>query len=173
MSKYVQYIAPSKPLGDIASRYNFDSVFTYKVFKENNRDINSKIIQSIDKCLPLWDTRPTLDTLDKRFQAGSYVMYQYYKEELSGWFWLNTNFTHDWINTKEILPNSIYVGGMYKMLDKELPTNTALDFGNYVMKYGADNYDQLYAMIENWNKASKAIFAPYKEFIIDESQHYA
>jgi hypothetical protein len=41
------------------------------------------------------------------------------------------------------------------------------------MKYGADNYDQLYAIIENWNKASKAIFAPYKEFIIDESQHYA
>ena len=100
-------------------------------------------------------------------------MYQYYKGELCGWFWLNTKFTHDWINTKEILPNSIYVGGMYKMLDKELPTNTALDFGNYVMKYGADNYDQLYAIIENWNKASKAIFAPYKEFIIDESQHYA
>jgi hypothetical protein len=167
--KYIQYIAPSIPLGKIASNYNFDNNFTYEVCTYNNIEKNITIIESIDKCLPTWKTRPTINNLNDRFDSGSFVMYQYYKDELCGWFWLNSHFTHDWINLKPIQPNSIYVGGLYKLLDKELPKHTALDFGNYVMKYGADNYDYLYAIIEDWNRASRIVFEPYKEFIIQDS----
>lgn len=166
---YIQYIAPSKPLGDIARKYKYDPNFRYEISYSNNTKLNSEIIKSIDKCLPDWESRPTLEILDRRFEAGSFIMYQYYKEELSGWFWLNSDFTHDWINTKPIMPNSIYVGGMYKMMDKKLPKHTALDFGNYVMKYGADNYDYLYAIIEDWNRPSKLVFRSYKQFIISGS----
>ena len=166
---YIQYIGPSIPLGKVASRYKFDNDFEYDVCKYNNVEVNSKIIESINKCLPDWKDRPTLDILDKRFEAGSFVMYQYHLGELCGWFWFNSNFTHDWVNTKPIKPNSIYVGGMYKMLDKELPKKSAIDFGNYVMKYGAENYEYLYAIIEDWNRASRLVFAQYSEFIVEES----
>lgn len=166
---YIEYIAPCVPLGKIALGYSYDPCFTYEICTYNNKELNKQIIESIDKCLPTWDTRPDLNSLDKRFKAGSFVMYQFYKGDLSGWFWLNSKFTHDWINTKDILPNSIYVGGMYKLLDKELPKHTALDFGNKVMLYGAQNYERLYAIIEDWNKASKIVFEPYREFIVKES----
>lgn len=166
---YIQYHTHSEPLKVVADQYNFDSNFTYEVCRHNNIELNSMIIESINNTLPNWKTRPTLEIIDSRLKANSFVIYQFYKNEICGWFWLNPNFTHDWVNVKPLKPNSIYVGGMYKMLDKELPKNTAKDFGNYIMWYGAYNYDFVYAIIEDWNKASIQIFAPYNKFRTTES----
>lgn len=169
MANYIEYHTHAPPLAELAAQYNYDPKFTYEVYRYNNKELNSTIIESIDKCLPTWDDRPTLESLDKRFTAGSFVMYQFYEGDLCGWFWLNTKFTHDWINTKKVKDDAIYVGGLYKLLDKDIPKHSAHDFGHYMMKYTADNYKYIYAIIEDWNKASIKLFEKYKVFIVDES----
>ena len=167
---YLEYEMPTKEGIVIAKSYNYNSKYIYRVSKYNEEAPNAHIIESIKNSLPLWTTRPTIETVKERFQNGSFVMYQYYKGELSGWFWLNSEFTHDWIDTKPLpRPNSIYIGGMYKCLDQELPADAAMDFGSYVMKYCCENYEYLYAIIEPWNKASVRVFKDYQKFILKES----
>jgi hypothetical protein len=169
VANYLEYHTDTPPLLELSSKYNFDDDFRYEICTYNNREVNKEIVDSIARCLPLWTTAPTLDSLDARFDAGSFVMYQYYKDTLCGWFWLNEGFTHDWVNVKELKPNSIYVGGIYKLLDKDLPKHCANDFGHYMMKWTAERYDYVYAIIEDWNKASVKLFEVYKVFRVSES----
>jgi len=170
MAKYVQYHWKGSDIfSKISSQYNFDTNFTYDTYTYNNKELNAIIIKSIDKCLPTWDTRPTLESLDKRFAAGSFVIYQFYQDSLCGWCWMNEKFTLDWINTQTIDNYEIHVGGLYKLMDKELPKNSAQDFGHYVMKYAADNYKCGGAIIEDWNKASLKLFKDYKPLMVEKS----
>ncbi len=167
---YLEYEASSKECLEVAERYEYNDEYSYRVSDYNEGAPNIHIIKSIKNTLPLWTTRPTMETVKERFQNGSFVMYQYYKDELSGWFWLNSEFTHDWINTKPLPQrNSIYIGGMYKCLDQNLPADAAMDFGNYIMKYCSKNYDYVYAIIETWNKASVRVFKEYQKFLLKES----
>ena len=76
---YLEYEMPTKEGIVIAESYNYNSEYIYRVSKYNEEAPNAHIIESIKNSLPLWTTRPTIETVKERFQNGSFVMYQYYK----------------------------------------------------------------------------------------------
>jgi len=62
-----------------------------------------KLLDWIDIHLKTWKNAPTYDEIIKRFQNNSCCVLFYYKEEIIGWGWANTNVSYDFINLNQSL----------------------------------------------------------------------
>lgn len=132
-----------------------DEDYSYIELTEYDRESDlKKIVESIDNRLSDWDGRPDLDNLKKRFEAGSSCFLQYYKGEISGWFWTCDFLTYDWIEKVKDLPtpNSNYSGGTY--VRKEIaPPRAGLQLYAYCIREVMSRSEYGYAYVDIWNKA--------------------
>ena len=133
-----------------------DNSFSYKWFYKLDQEHDFHfIIKSINLMLEDWNEAPTFDDIVSRFEAGSFVMLQYYKNEPIGWFWGNTRLTYDWKNIVKELPsvNSMYGGGSYITKDRNIPKNTGIQLYTKFFNDIFDFYKSAYGYVDSWNKA--------------------
>jgi len=111
--------------------------------------------RSLNLMLKDWKEAPTFDDIISRFDAGSFVMLQYYKNEPIGWFWGNTRLTYNWIDIIKDLPsaNSMYGGGSYITKNKNIPKNTGIQLYTKFFHDIFDFYKSAYGYVDSWNKA--------------------
>lgn len=133
-----------------------DEDFTYVELTKYDREDDLKtIVDGIDDKLSDWEGRPDLENLKKRFKAGCSVFLQYYKGQVSGWFWTCDFLTYNWIEkVKELpTPNSNYSGGTY-VIKSITPPRAGLQLYAYCIKEVMSRTDYGYAYVDKWNKAS-------------------
>lgn len=132
-----------------------DSRFSYiEINSFSHESELTEIIESINETLPDWDTRPDINNLKKRFDAGCSCFLQYFEGTISGWFWTCDFLTYDWINKiKELpTPNSNYSGGTY-VIKKKAPIVAGLQLYAYCIQAVMSRTDYGYAYVDKWNKA--------------------
>tara|TARA_A100001201_G_scaffold138724_1_gene129923 strand:- start:1124 stop:1648 length:525 start_codon:yes stop_codon:yes gene_type:complete len=133
-----------------------DKSFSYKwLYKLDQEGDLTQILDSINLMLKDWKEAPTFDDIISRFDAGSFVMLQYYKNEPIGWFWGNTRLTYNWIDIIKDLPsaNSMYGGGSYITKNKNIPKNTGIQLYTKFFHDIFDFYKSAYGYVDSWNKA--------------------
>jgi len=115
------------------------------------------IISSIDGQLSDWDSRPTLQDIDKRLKGVSKCTLFFHKDfnNAIGWGWFSNVFTYDWVNEVHPLPteNSIYWGGTYIRKDLNIPRTTGLQLYMHGFKLFLSNHDYMYGYMDIWNTA--------------------
>lgn len=123
-----------------------------------------KLLDWIYIHLKTWKNAPTYDEIIKRFQNNSCCVLFYYKEEIIGWGWANTNVSYDFINLNQSLDmGEMYWGGMVisKRIDK--PKNSSNICFNMWCEYFFDELqiDVLYFYTDRWNLPALKMFEPF------------
>lgn len=161
--------------------YKIDNDFYFKVVdKKNTDDISGWddiddikfICDSIEKMLPDWKDKPTLDVVRNRLSTISGVFLFFHKnwETPIGWFWFSDVFTYDWIHKTHDLPNkdACYVGGTYITKNQELPPTSGFQLYLQFFNYFFTRWEWGFGYMEYWNQAPikivKKIFGPPEEF---------
>lgn len=103
-----------------------------------------------------WDGIPTFDNLIQRFEANSFCILFYYKDECIGWNWGNPNVTIDWTKTHTPLQkNECYLGGCFVSNLVDRPADAGICnynmFFDEVIKSG---YGPLYGYCDDWNRVA-------------------
>lgn len=104
-----------------------------------------------------WDGIPTLEQCYERFNAKSFCLLFYYKDDCIGWNWGNKNVTVDWINIdKELNNNELYLGGCFVSKLVERPADAGIQNYNMFFDYCLNilNPDTMYGYCDDWNKAA-------------------
>ena len=134
---------------ELDDRYSYIEISEYS----HEKDL-LEIIDSINETLSDWKDRTDIDNLKKRFDVGCSCFIQYFKGEVSGWFWTCDFLTYDWIKkVKELpTPNSNYSGGTY-VIKKVAPRNAGYQLYAYCIQKVMSRTDYGYAYVDKWNKA--------------------
>ena len=147
------------------SRYTSDDNRSMQLNPENDRYWSSRGYHDDDDDdgyeessfdLEAFNKRREIENINlkKRFDVGCSCFIQYFKGEVSGWFWTCNFLTYDWVEKVKDLPtlNSNYSGGTY-VIKKVAPRNAGYQLYAYCIQKVMSRTDYGYAYVDKWNKA--------------------
>ena len=156
--------------------YKIDNDFYYKVVdRKNTDDIENWddiddikfICDSIERELPDWEDKPTLEVVRKRLSTISGVFLFFHKnwETPIGWGWFSDVFTYDWINKVHDLPNddAYYMGGTYITKSQKLPPTSGFQLYLQLLSYLFTRWEWGFGYMDGWNVAPIKIVQKLQE----------
>ncbi len=126
-----------------------------------------KLLDWIEIHLKTWKNAPTYDEIIKRFQSNSCCTLFYYKEEIIGWGWLNTNIAYDFINPNQSLDvGEMYFGGFAISKRIKTPKTSSKICFDMMCEYFFDELqiDVLYFYTNKWNVPALKVFENVKHY---------
>jgi hypothetical protein len=133
---------------------SLESVYTFKhlSYFEYEEDIK-KILNSIYNTLPDWKAAPTLKDIEKRFQAGTSAILQYYKNEICGWAFFCPFYADDYYTKiNDLTSGGIYWGSTY-VIKSVASRSAGAHLYSYSTGYYLKKYNCMYSWMDDWNVA--------------------
>ena len=151
-SNITQIVTYSKNYKEVLGSHKDFTYYHLNKF-EREEDIHT-ILNDIHRTLPDWTTAPTLQTIKDRLDAGTEGILQYYKGNITGWWWNALFFTHDFVNKVSDLPTEgVYCGNTYIIKDIA-PYSSGVRLYGYCIGKALEGIEAAYGYMDNWNTPS-------------------